>query len=99
MSKQEFVDKLQRHQGWLPGKRVKLDFAADGVVSIDGVGERVSGDDAPAETVISIGWKDWLALSEGRLDPMSAYMSGKLRVAGDLSDAIAIGTLFKRLKG
>jgi putative sterol carrier protein len=97
MTKQEFADKLRRHQGWLPGKRIKLDFGDDGVVSIDGVAGRVSEEDVRAETVIGIAWSDWLALSQGRLEPMSAYMSGKLRVAGDLSDAIALGSLFKRL--
>ena len=99
MTKQEFIEKLQRHGGWLPGKCVKLDFGESGTVFIDGISQRVSGDDGPAETVIAIGWDDWLALSEGRLKPMSAYMSGKLRVAGDLSDAIALGSLFKGLKG
>ena len=99
MTKQEFADKLRRHNVWLPGKRVKLDFGADGVVSVDGLAHKVSEEDLEAETVIRIGWADWLALSEGSLDPMRAYMSGKLRVAGDLSAAMELGSLFKRLKG
>ena len=99
MTKQEFADKLRRHGAWLPGKRVKLDFGEDGVVNIDGVAHQVSEEDLPAETVVHIGWNDWLALSEGELDPVRAYMSGKLRVKGDLSAAVELGSLFKRMNG
>ena len=99
MTKQEFADKLRRHDAWLPGRRVKLDFGADGVVSVDGVARRVIEEDVPADTVITIGWNDWIALSEGELDPMRAYMSGKLRVEGDVSSAMELGGLFRRLKG
>jgi putative sterol carrier protein len=99
MNKKGFADKLRRHGAWLPGKRVKLDFGADGVVSVDGVAQRVSEDDLPAETIVRIAWRDWVALSEGDLDPTRAYMSGRLRVDGDLSAAMELGSLFKQLKG
>jgi putative sterol carrier protein len=99
MTKKDFADKLRRHDAWLSGKRVKLDFGDEGVVCVDGVTGRISEDDQSAETVIGIAWADWLALSEGQLDPMRAYMSGRLRVQGDLSDAVELGSLFKRLKG
>ena len=99
MTKMEFAEKLRRHDAWIPGKRVKLDFGDEGVVCVDGIAGRISEDDQPAETVIGISWVDWLALAEGQLDPMRAYMSGRLRVQGDLSDATELGSLFKRLKG
>lgn len=99
MTKQEFADKLRRHDAWLPGKRVKLDFIADGFVTIDGIEERISEEDQQAETIIMISWPDWLALSEGQLDPMRAYMSGRLRVQGDLSAAMELGSLFQQLQG
>ncbi|QIK78110.1 SCP2 sterol-binding domain-containing protein [Sphingomonas piscis] len=98
MTKQEFADKLRRHDAWLPGKRLKLDFGNDGVLLIDGIEERIGEEDSPAETSISISWADWLALSDGELDPMRAYMSGRLRVRGDLAAAMELGSLFKRLK-
>jgi putative sterol carrier protein len=44
-------------------------------------------------------WRDWIALSQGDLDPTRAYMSGRLRVDGDLSAAMELGSLFKQLKG
>jgi putative sterol carrier protein len=99
MTKQEFAEKLRRQNAWIPGKRVKLDFGADGVVSVDGVAQQVSEANLPAETVITIVWRDWIALSQGDLDPTRAYMSGRLRVDGDLSAAMELGSLFKQLKG
>jgi putative sterol carrier protein len=99
MTKQEFAEKLRRQNAWIPGKRVKLDFGADGVVSVDGVAQQVSEANLPAETVITIVWRDWIALSQGDLDPTRAYMSGRLRVDGDLSTAMELGSLFKQLKG
>ena len=99
MTRQEFADKLRRHEAWIPGKRIKLDFGPEGVVLIDGAAGHVGEEDAAAETVIKVGWQDWLALSEGDLDPMRAYMSGRLRVEGDLSVAMELGSIFKRLKG
>jgi putative sterol carrier protein len=99
MTKQEFVDKLRRHDAWIEGKTLKLDFGDDGIVLVDGANHLVGEEDGPADTTIRIGWADWLSLSGGQLDPMRAYMSGRLRVEGDLSAAAELGSLFKQLKG
>ncbi len=99
MTKDELIAKLQKHQGWVPGRRIRLDFGRDGSALIDGAAGSVSDATGPADTTIGISWNDWLNLSEGRLDPMSAYMSGKLRVAGDISDAIKLGGILQKLKG
>jgi len=40
--------------------------------------------EAPTATVTAVA-ADYLALVRGELNPMSAFMSGKLRVAGDMS--------------
>lgn len=98
MTKTEFAEKLRRHDAWVPGRALKLDFGTDGVVIVDGIEKRISEDDERAETVIAISWPDWLALSQGQLDPMRAYMTGKLRVQGDLSAAMELGSLFKQLQ-
>ncbi len=39
--------------------------------------------------------KDFMKLSEGNLNPTMAYMSGKLKVRGDLSLALKLQTLLK----
>jgi putative sterol carrier protein len=37
-----------------------------------------------ATSVVVIGGEDWIALNEGKLDPMQAFMTGKLKGTGDL---------------
>ena len=38
---------------------------------------------------------DWLSIAEGKLDPMSAFASGKLKVTGDLMLAMRVPQLFR----
>jgi putative sterol carrier protein len=99
MTKADLIDKMQRHQAWVPGKRVRLDFGNDGAVLVDGIGCAVSEVDGPADATVGISWADWRALSDGALEPMSAYMMGKLRVSGDTGAAMQLGSLLASLKG
>jgi putative sterol carrier protein len=38
--------------------------------------------------------KDWLAIAEGKLDPMNAFMTGKVKTKGDVMLAMRIPNLF-----
>ena len=76
MTKSEMAAALNAKNAWLPGKRVKLDFGSEGVVLLDGVESRVSEEDVAADTTIKVAWEDWQAMSEGRLDGMTAFMQG-----------------------
>jgi putative sterol carrier protein len=38
--------------------------------------------------------KDWLALNEGKMDPAMAFMSGKMKIAGDLGLAMKMRAFF-----
>jgi putative sterol carrier protein len=80
------------------GKTVKLDFGADGKIFIDGAStpNQVTNDDKPADAVISISWTDFQALIEGTLDPMMAFMQGKMKIQGDMMLAQKLGPLLKR---
>jgi putative sterol carrier protein len=51
---------------------------------------------ADASATVTISTEDWVALNEGRLDPMAAYMSGKLKGAGDLGLLQKFPKMFKR---
>ncbi|MBV8694788.1 MAG: SCP2 sterol-binding domain-containing protein [Chloroflexi bacterium] len=38
--------------------------------------------------------KDWLAIAEGRLDAMNAFLTGKVKVSGDMMLATKLQSLF-----
>lgn len=74
-------------------KSYKLDFGGDGKIHIDG--STVSNDDAPADCTIHMSFEDFLSLAAGRLDPMGAYMSGKMKIDGNPMDALALQPVLK----
>lgn len=88
---------LRERSGWLPGKRIKFDFGADGILFLDGVGGAVTEEDAAADTTIVIGWDDLLALGRKELDPVSALMNGKLRIEGDMANALQLQSVIEKL--
>jgi putative sterol carrier protein len=61
------------------GRRVKFDLKGDGIVLIDG--GQVSNDDAPADLTMTLSLADLEAMGEKRLDPMMAFMTGRLKVS------------------
>lgn len=100
MTKQELVERMQQAQAWVPGKHVKIDFGGDqGTLMLDGAAQRVSEDDGAADTTIRVGWDDWQQLASGQLDGMTAFMMGKLRVEGDMSNAMQLQGVLSKLKG
>lgn len=100
MTKQELVERMQQGQAWVPGKRVKIDFGADqGTVMLDGAAGQVSEKDGVADTTIRVAWEDWQQLAAGQLDGMTAFMMGKLKVEGDMSNAMQLQGVLAKLKG
>jgi putative sterol carrier protein len=99
MTKQELIDKMQAAQAWLPGKTVKLDFGGEGSVILDGQSNQVRDDgDGVADTTIKVGWDDWQQMADGKLDGMTAFMTGKLKVEGDMSNAMQLQGVLAKLK-
>ena len=99
MNKSEMAAALNERSAWLPGKRVKLDFGDQGSVTLDGVGNAVTEDDAAAaDTTIKVAWDDWQAMREGTLDGMTAFMQGKLKVEGDMSNAMQLQGVLAKLR-
>jgi putative sterol carrier protein len=99
MTKSEMAAALNAKQAFLPGRRVKLDFGSEGVVMLDGTAGQVTEEDGDADTTIKVAWEDWQALSEGRLDGMTAFMQGKLKVEGDMSNAMQLQGVLSKLRG
>ena len=99
MNKSEMAAALNQRSAWLPGKRVKLDFGTEGAVMLDGVANQVTEEDGAADTTIKVSWEDWEAMRDGKLDGMTAFMSGKLKVEGDMSAAMQLQGVLAKLKG
>jgi putative sterol carrier protein len=100
MTKQELVAKMQQGQAWIAGRRVKIDFGGgEGTIMLDGAAQQVTEQDGAADTTIKIGWDDWQQLAAGQLDGMTAFMMGKLKVEGDMSNAMQLQGVLAKLKG
>jgi len=99
MTKNELAAAMQEKQAWVPGKKVKIDYGDDGVIMLDGAAGAVSEDNGDADTTILVSWADWEALAAGQLDGMTAFMTGKLRVEGDMSNAMQLQGVLAKLRG
>ena len=102
MTKQELVAKMQENQAWVPGKTIKIDFGGDqGAILLDGAANQVSDIDSgadAADTTIKVSWADWEAMAGGQLDGMTAFMTGKLKVEGDMSNAMQLQGVLSKLR-
>ena len=103
MTKSELVAKMNEAGAVLPGKKIKIDFGGDdGAVLLDGTSNSVTeipSDANAADTTIKVSWDDWNALATGSLDGMTAFMTGKLKVEGDMSNAMQLQGVLAKLRG
>jgi len=98
MTKSEMATRLNEANAYVPGKRVKLDFGDQGVVMLDGLANAVTEEDGAADTTIKVAWSDWEDLAAGKLDGMTAFMQGKLKVEGDMSNAMQLQGVLAKLR-
>ena len=98
MTKSELTAKMQENSAWLPGKTVKLDFGNEGTILMDGKNDSVTEGAGEADTTIKISWDDWQAMAAGQLDGMTAFMTGKLKVEGDMSNAMQLQGVLSKLR-
>ena len=98
MTKSEMAARLGESSGWVPGKKVKIDFGDEGVLFLDGVAGKVTETDGDADTTIGLSWDDLKALGRGDLEPMSALMQGRLRIAGDMTNALQLQSVIAKLR-
>jgi len=61
----------------------------------DGKVEVKQGDHAAPKMTLSADSADYIALFTGQLDPMQAFMQGKLKLTGDLNLAMKMTQFFK----
>ncbi|HEY3638929.1 MAG TPA: SCP2 sterol-binding domain-containing protein [Rhizomicrobium sp.] len=84
------------------GGTVKLDFGESGSVFIDGKSTPNSvtdGTGKAADCTISVSLETFEKLAKRELDPTSAFMQGKLRVAGDMGLAMKLGPVLQKSAG
>lgn len=79
------------------GKTVKLNFGDEGSIYIDGASTPnvVSNKDDDADAVINISLDDLVSMAKGELDPMMAFMMGKMKIEGDMMLAQKLAPLLK----
>lgn len=98
---QEITDRMKTAVGTNSGlgKSLKFNLKGEGFIFIDG--GAVSNDDKPADLTLTISMDDLLALGEGRLDPMTAVMTGALGLS-DMGVAMGLQgkmqALFSKLR-
>ncbi|WP_304170222.1 SCP2 sterol-binding domain-containing protein [Phenylobacterium aquaticum] len=61
------------------GKSFKLDLKGEGFIHIDG--GVVCNDDKPADLTVRISKADLKAMGDGKLNPMTAVMTGRLQLS------------------
>jgi putative sterol carrier protein len=63
------------------------------VVDLTQPGGAIKAGDAEAKCSITMASGDFVDLMNGKLNPQMAFMSGKLKVAGDMGLALKLGSL------
>jgi putative sterol carrier protein len=71
------------------------DGGAYHIVLKDGTGEAGAGAPDSPNTTISMSGDDFVGLATGKLDPTMAFMTGKLKVRGDMALAMKLQNLLR----
>jgi putative sterol carrier protein len=74
--------------------RFDVDGAGSWRVESDGEALVVSESDAPADCIIRADEQTFLRIVRGEQSPMGAYMTGRVRVEGDLGLALKLREVF-----
>ena len=94
MSLQSITEAMRQKIGEDSGlvASLKFDCGADGIIVIDGsvVPNTISNSDRETDCTIGITVENLQALLDGELNGVSAFMSGKIKVEGDMSVAMKL---------
>ena len=71
-----------------------IEGAGQWVVAVEDGKVNVSKGEGDADTTISANEENFLAISRGELNPTTAYMTGKLKIKGDMGAAMKLQKLF-----
>jgi putative sterol carrier protein len=78
------------------GATLKFDCGADGVIVIDGASSpnTVDNTDRATDCTIALGIDTLAEMLSGELNPMNAFMTGKMQVTGDMGVALKLQKIF-----
>lgn len=97
MSLSTLTDRLRTVVGTDSDTKAKVKFDTDeGVVFIDTtqVPNVISNEENDAECTLEISTQNALKMIDGELNPMMAYMTGKLKIKGDMGIAMKLAQTF-----
>jgi len=97
MSLQSLTERVQTLVGTDSGLDATFKFITDeGIISVDTkqVPNVVTNEDLETECAMEISTKNALDLLGGELNPMMAYMMGKLKIKGDMGVDMKIAQAF-----
>ena len=77
------------------GAKLKFDFGDAGVMVLDAtqVPNTVSNEDSDVQCTMVLSIENFMEMAEGKLDGTAAFMSGKLKIQGDMSIAMKLGPI------
>ena len=77
------------------GRSVKFDFGPDGIVRVDDSVSPpvVDNADTPVDCTVRVSMDDFKSIAAGDTNAQMAFMTGKLKVEGDMSVALKLGSL------
>ena len=98
MTLQEITAKMKEGASQKSAFGNTVKFATDqGVVYIDGNANPpdVSNDDKAADCTLNMAFSDFDDMINGKLDGMTAFMTGKLKIEGDMGVAMKLQSILK----
>lgn len=98
MDIQAITAQMRDRVGDSSGLNATLKFAfEDGFIYIDGKStpNTVTNEDKPADCTIKVKFADFIQISEGKMDPTTAFMMGKLKVEGNTAVAMKLGPIMQ----
>jgi putative sterol carrier protein len=77
------------------GAVVKFDFGDQGTVTLDAtqIPNQVSESTTESDCTMVISIDDFMAMADGSLDGVSAFMTGRLKVQGDMGIAMKLAAV------
>jgi putative sterol carrier protein len=100
---QDIITELSRRLGARSGisGTLKFDFGTKGSAFIDPAATPavVDGAGKKADCTVSLSPADFERLKRGEMDATTAFMQGRLRVAGDMGLALKLGPLLQKANG